>query len=250
MNTRSPTLLLAALAAGIMLAPAAAAGQGPSGLDRARAGLPADFADQLAALVRDAEQAGLPAGPLVDKTLEGEAKGIAADRILSVVRTLEAQLAEAHALLAAGPTTPAPAQVAGVADALRRGVPQSAIRELSVDADADVALEAHVVGDLMDRGVAVDDALGLLRAWRSHGRRVADLEALPAAVAALVRQGKKPGDAAAEVAASVNQGLGPFPFVPPGQGGTPPGLLKKGGPPIPPGAGPPTKKGKPGGSHH
>ena len=125
---------------------------------------------------------------------------------------------------------------------MRRGVPEEAIQTLAEGADPEdpVALAVHTLGDLMDRGVPVDQAVSVLQAWQSRGARPEELRALPSAVDRLMRQGVLPAQAAAAVANAMREG-------PPGSGeplnGQAPGIQLEGGPPIGPGADPPSHPG-------
>lgn len=205
-------------------------------LARIRAGLPAPAVQQIETTMAAAREQGLPTGPLLDKAVEGVAKGVAGDRVASAVGALAGELRSARSLLD-GRVRPGPTDIAAVADALRRGVPSRAVRRLAETAGEGepVALEAHILGDLLDHGVSADDALGLLDAWRARGRHGDELRQLPAAVERLMRRGSLPGQAAAAVTGAM-------------RAGGPPGLTGERGrgqssPPIPPGAGPPSNRG-------
>lgn len=228
-------VLLAALAAAGWLSARPAAAQDPARYARAKAALTPQAAAQFEAAVTAAKARGIPVDPLVDKALEGVAKRIAPDRIVAVVRARADQLGRAQALLRAGAMTPAPADVTAVADALQRGVPESAVLQLRAGARAGepIALAVHTLADLIQRGVPVDVALDVLSAWRARGADPAELRELPAAVERLIRQGVLPAQAAASVAATLRAGRGPGTLVP---GALVPG---RGRSPLPPGVGPP-----------
>lgn len=218
--------------------------------ERARATFSGEDARAFERLVAQAREQGLPVGPLVDKALEGAAKGVPPGRVLAVLDELAMGLARARSLLASSGFDPAPPDIAAVADGLRRGVPEDAVRELSKGArpGEPVALAVHTLADLLDRGVPVTMALDVLMAWRGQGAQPAELAELPAAIERLVRQGVLPSQAAQAVAAAMRAGRGPGAAGPPG--GVPParGRGQGGdGPPIPPGAGPPGGPGGKGG---
>ncbi|HEX6937879.1 MAG TPA: hypothetical protein VF158_00600 [Longimicrobiales bacterium] len=248
--------VLAALASGgsPALVRGAVAAQVDASLARAKALLPAAAARELERAVADARRRGLPTAPLVDKALEGVAKGVPADRILAVVHQLAEDLERARDLIA-GDGAVTPADVTAVADALRRGVPEAAIRSLRAAGAAGepIALAAHTLADLLDRGVPVDVALDILGAWRSHGARADELRELPAAVERLIREGALPAQAGAAVASAVRAGQAPGSAAgPPGSSGARAPGKGKGPPdkpPLPPGALPPgkAKPKKPGG---
>ncbi|MFO7892588.1 MAG: hypothetical protein R6U63_02540 [Longimicrobiales bacterium] len=221
-------------------------------LERIRAELPREAMEQIEARIAAARAEGLPTEPLLDKAVEGIAKHVPAPRIAGAIDRLAQELGRARTLLEDG-VPPAPTDVAAVADAMRRGVPDPAIERVAERAGPGepVALAVHTLGDLMDRGVPVEQAVAVMEAWRGRGARREELQDLPDAVDRLMRQGVLPGQAAAAVANAMRGG-------PPGPGqgpagGQPPGMIMQGAPPIPPGSGPPSGRGKgsgnPGGGH-
>ena len=233
-------LRLGAIIALAATAVPAAAQQSPDQrLDRIRGSLPAAAVERIEASLDAAQRQGLPVEPLLDKAVEGITKGVPGDRIAAAIGTLARELGRANALLGNG-VRPAPADVSAVADALRRGVPETSVRQLAGHAreGEPVALAVHTLGDLIDRGVPAEHALTMLDAWRDRGGQADELRELPAAVERLMRQGVLPEQAAAAVSGAMRRGAAPGMVGGAGKG---PG----GGPPIPPGAGPPTQRGKP-----
>lgn len=231
---------IAAIVAPVCVAASAAAQESP---------LPEAVAAAVRPVFDDARSRGLPVEALMDKAREGAAKGVPADRIRAVVEQLSARLDRARGLLAGDPAAqpPAPADIGAVADALRRGVPEEAVRTIRADAapEQPVALAVHTLADLLQREVPVDAALDVLRAWTGRRGDADALRALPAAVERLIRQGVLPERAAASVAAAVRAGRPPAAAGRPPNAG-PPGMVPRGPPvqpPIPPGAGPPDGKG-------
>jgi hypothetical protein len=108
------------------------------------------------AVLDSARQAGLPVEPLVDRALEGAAKGAADDRIVSAVRRLAADLGTASGALGAGVSD---AEVAAAASALRAGARPAdltALRERRPGRSVTVA--AAVLTDLVALGVPPDTA--------------------------------------------------------------------------------------------
>ena len=230
------------LSFGILLATgAAASAQTP--LERAKAELPPGAARALDQAVAAAHARGLPTEPLVDKALEGAAKHAPANLILQAVRMRVDLLGRADAdLRPYGP--PAATDVSSVADALQRGVSDDVVKKVRAGARSGepIGVAVHMIADLLERGVPVDVALDVLSAWRARHGSVDELQDLPAEVDRLVRDGESPGAAGRAIAAAHGR-----PVVPPG-------LLKKNqpkvnpgkgriGPPVAPGAGPPTGKG-------
>ncbi len=209
-------------------------------MERIRAQLPQGAVQQIEARIQAARSEGLPVEPLLDKAVEGIAKRVPPPRIAGAVDELARELGRARQLLADG-VPPAPTDVAAVADAIRRGVPEQAIQKVAQGGPSGepVALAVHTMGDLLDRDVPVDQALAVMEAWRWRGARADELRELPAAVERLIRQGVLPGQAAAAVAGAMRGG------PPDGRGpgtGNGPGMMQ-GEPPIPPGAGPPDDRG-------
>lgn len=204
----SATLLAAAmLAAGAV--PAHAQEASAQAVARAKARMSTQAAAQFEQTVRATRERGLPTGPLVAKALEGMAKGIPGERVVVAVRGLADRLAQADAILSVR-GKPAAVEVAAVADALQRGVPEDAVRRVHKDArpGESVALSVHALADLMDRGVPVAVGLEVIGAWRGRGADPARLHEIPAAVERLVRQGVMPAHAGAAVAAGVKLGRG------------------------------------------
>ena len=240
MNRTARGVLAGAVLALVAAVVPLTAQEGDPRLDRIRAELPAPAAEQIETRIAEAQAAGLPAEGLLDKAVEGLAKGIPGPRIVGAVDQLAQQLERAQTLLEDG-APPAPTDVAAVADAMRRGVPEPAIRRVAGQAGPDepVALAVHTMGDLMDRGVPAEQAVAVLEAWRGRGARAEDLRELPEAIERLIRQGVLPGQAAAAVANAMRRGAGQGPG-----GGQGPGNVMQGTPPIPPGVGPPEGRGR------
>jgi hypothetical protein len=238
--------LVAVLGAGALQS---AGAQDAAKLRRAKAALPGTAAQSLDRTVASAKSRGLPTDPLLDKVLEGAAKNVPPDRILAVVQQLSDRLGTAHALLGRGAPT---SDIAAVADALQRGVPDHAVRSIQRGArkGEPLAPSVHAMADLVERGVPANGALEVLGAWRKRGHEVVELTELPPAVERLIRRGIPPEQAAASVASAVGEGRRPENAPPPAVT-VPPG--KKQGRadeklPIPPGKAKGAGR-KPGGSH-
>ncbi len=231
---------------GMVLAPMASPAAAQEGVDarleRIRAQLPATAMERIESQLQQAMERGLPVEPLLDKALEGMAKRVPADRIAGAVVQLTTQLGQARDILGEG-APPAATDITAVADAIRRGVPEHAVRRIAGGAAGGepVAMAVHTVGDLLDQGVPVEEALTAVEAWRARGGEPRQLRELPAAVERMIRQGTLPAHAAAAVTRAMDGG-------PPGPPGNRPGMKPGGGPPdgppIPPGAGPPDDRGK------
>ncbi len=244
-STTARAFVVAALLA--FAAASRATGQEAERLQRARAGLPRPAAVRLDQLLQAASTRGLPTAPLVDKVLEGEAKQAPPDRILAVVGQLSDNLGRARALLQAG-GAPGADDLTAVADALRRGVPEAAVRTLHARRpDRPIALAVVTLADLVQEGVPVQHALQLLQVWADRGARQNELRDLPASIERLMHEGTLPTQAAEAVERSLKGG-GADVVSDRGKSGSDHGRSgdKPDRPPVPPGSGPPTGKDKPG----
>lgn len=203
------TGLALALALAVVL-PCALAGQDVA------AGLDGRVSPELQRAVRaialDAQAHSLPVEPLIQKAIEGAAKGVPSDRVVAAVRALAGRLGEAaQALREPGGKAPAADVVEGAADALAAGIDQGQVRELvrASHPPYDPALTLQVAATLAALGVPATQAVQLLEGMISAGRTPGDLLGLPADVQAGVAQGATPAQAAAGLARAA--------------GGTPPG---------------------------
>ena len=109
------------------------------------------------AVLDSARAAGLPTEPLVDRALEGAAKGADPDRIVAAVRRLRDELALAYTAL--GPRSLEAEVVAG-ASALRAGArPEDLAYLRDLRADQPLTVAAATLADLVAVGVPVDTAV-------------------------------------------------------------------------------------------
>ena len=173
-------------------------------------------------IAADAAAHGLPVDPLVQKAIEGGAKGVPGDRIISAVRALAGRLAEAkEAVSEAGVAAPSGDVVEGGADALNAGLNKSQVGELVrvSQPPQDPGLTLRVAATLAALGVPATQAIQLVQGMISAGRSPSDLLGLPGQVQAGVARGATPAQAAAGLARAAG---GPPPgrapdWVPPGQ---------------------------------
>lgn len=171
----------------------------------------------------DAAAQGLPVEPLVQKAIEGGAKGVPADRIIAAVRAVAARLGEAaRALRAADLLAPGGDVVEGGSDALNAGLSAAQVTDLARDSRPpyDPAMTLRVAATLAALGVPAKQVLALVAGVMSAGRAPTDLLALPDQVQAGIAGGATPAQAAAGLARAAG---GPPPGrpssgVPPGQG--------------------------------
>jgi hypothetical protein len=108
-------------------------------------------ANALRVLLDDAAAKGLPTGPLINRALEGAARRVGGQRILSVVRAHAAALIEAKAALGEGSTV---AELDAGATALRAGIDARSLTLVRGTRPNGTAVTALVVlTDLVKRGV-------------------------------------------------------------------------------------------------
>jgi hypothetical protein len=205
------TLTLAAL-----VAPRLAA-QAPEVAARLTGRVPPEVVSAVAGIAASASERGLPVEPLVQKAIEGGAKGKPADRVIAAVRTLSDQLAAAaDALRSAGERADADV-VEGGAYALGAGLGVKQVQELARASHPpyDAALTLRVAATLAALGVPPQNTVDLLLGVMGAGRSPNDLLDLPGEVEEGVAKGATPAQAA--------QGLGrAAAHAPPGRTGGPP----------------------------
>jgi hypothetical protein len=113
-------------------------------------------ANALRVLLDDAAAKGLPTAPLINRALEGAARRVGGQRILSVVRAHAAALAEAKAALGDGSTV---AELDAGATALRAGIDAKTLGVVRSTRPAGTAVTALVVlTDVVKRGVPASTA--------------------------------------------------------------------------------------------
>lgn len=115
-------------------------------------------------IIDSAVQAGLPRGPLVEKALEGSAKGASAEAIAGAVRALAGALASAREALG---TATADELNAG-AVALRLGARPEDLARLRAARRRDLVVPLGVLSDLVARGVPPDTAARVVVALASR----------------------------------------------------------------------------------
>jgi hypothetical protein len=160
-------------------------------------GLPADLARSVAAVAADAAARGVPAGPLADKAVEGWAKQVPPDRILTAVRTFSDRLTEARqAVRAAGLTQPPGDVVVAAAEAMSTGLGaghvESVVRASPTAAEAAPALS--VTAALAAQGIGGEQAATIVvRALRGH-RPMVQLLNLPSLARVMHSEGLGPSE--------------------------------------------------------
>lgn len=214
----------------------AAGGELGAVLERVRGAFDAVSAARIEELAASAAEAGVPRRILLDKALEGAAKGVPAERVIPALSAYSERLVQARGIL--GEQGGASALVAG-ADALQKGVSTGHLRSVA-RSGGDQEISIVVLGDLVDAGIPADRAVEVVSAALEQGRTGQGLLAVPSEVRGMLRQGMPPAEAATEIQRRIRSGE-----LPPGAAGNPPGQRgpegRSGGPPGggPPGGGPP-----------
>jgi hypothetical protein len=198
----------------ILLGVSPLAGQSPR--VRLEGRIPAAALPGIDSLVAQAVAESLPTEPLVQKALEGGAKGIPVDRLVGGVRRGLVQLRDARAIVArATPTRAAlDGAVAAVAAALARGLDSRLVERLLAATPAEPPGPVlHAAADLVAHGFPPDSAADLLRVAQRDGLRGARL--LDVAVAASHELQREGGRTPAEALARVRAMLPDVPVAPP-----------------------------------
>jgi len=190
----------------VALATAPLAAQSPH--TRLEGRVPAAALPGIDSLIEQAVAESLPTEPLVQKALEGGAKGIPVKRLVNGVRHGLVQLRDARAIVSRA--TPArvtlDGDVASVAAALARGLDPQLVERLLAGAPPPGESPGpvlHAAADLVTHGFPADSAADLLRTAQQDGLRGSRL--LDVAVAAsheLQREGgRTPAEALTRVRA-------------------------------------------------
>lgn len=173
--------------------------------------VPPEVATLVAQLATDAAARRLPIDPLIQKAIEGSAKGVPADRVASAVRAVAAQLdAAVAALQQGGMARPDTESIAAGGFALNAGLSGRDISELARAGGpaSSAAVALRVAGTLAALGVPAAETVELVSATLRAGRPLAELLALPARVQAEVARGVTPAQAASGLARAAAGGRG------------------------------------------
>ena len=162
---------------------AAQSGSGASG--RLTGRVPPAALPAIDSLIAAAVAESLPSEPLVQKALEGSAKGVPADRLVNGVRRGLLQLREARVIVGrAMPDQPLPeAHIAAVAAAIARGLDPAIVeRLLTIAPNEPPGPVLHAAADLVAHRFNPDSAADLLVA--AHNKGLHGIRLLDVAVAA------------------------------------------------------------------
>lgn len=186
--------------------------------------LPDEQRAQVDSILGAAQADNLPTEPLVDRALEGAAKGAPSDLIVRAVVRLAGELQTAQAAFGGGAS---PGELAAGASAIRAGASQSDLAELRERRAGELTMAAAVLADLVAVGVPSDTAISAVLALAS-GLADSDYVAFRRNVERDIQLGASPAAAldvrlrvAAEMAGDALSGSAPG-----GAQGTKPGRRK------------------------
>ena len=194
---------------------------------------------QIASLVEQlgtaAAARGLPIDPLIQKAIEGSAKGVPPERVAAALRVVALQLDTAAAALRDGDVALASDTLAIAAGefAITAGLSRSdntALARTGANATA-LTVGLRVAGTLAALGVPPAEDIGLVSVELRSGEPASSLLLLPASVQAEMAKGVTPAQAAAGLAraAAAQERHGP----PPGRGSGHPHPPHPTPPPLP-----------------
>ncbi len=124
--------------------------------------LPPDVAQRILARIAAAHQQGLPGNALEQRALKFAAKGVSPAAIETSIDEQANRMAQANKVLqTARGRKPSGDEIDAGAEAMRKGVDGAKVQALAKSAPSgrSVAVPLYVVGSLIDRGLAADEAL-------------------------------------------------------------------------------------------
>ena len=193
--------------------------QGTGIAQRLMGRVPPPIASLVEELGTAASARGLPIDPLIEKAIEGSAKGVAPERVASALRLVAMQLDTAAAALRDGGLVSDTLAIAAGEFAITAGLSGSDITALARTGANAAALTVglRVAGTLAALGVPPAEDIGLVSVGLRSGEPVSALLSLPANVQSAMARGATPAQAAAGLAraAAAQAAHGP----PPGHGG-------------------------------
>ncbi len=146
------------------------------------------------AIVDSARHAKLPTAPLVDKALEGAAKGSDGAKIVTAVRQLSLRMGIARRALGG---TPSSDEIKTAATALEGGAsPRDLARLRSVSGKRSLTMPLAVLSDLIDQAVPTPTAMNLVVQLAKSNVRDADLAVFQSNVRMDIGRGADPTVAA------------------------------------------------------
>ena len=164
------------------------------------------------ALADTAQARGLPIDPLIDKAIEGAAKGVAPERVVVALRMVFDQLGGAAAAIRdGGDAAPDAGTIEAGAFALSAGLSGAQISALvrASTSPNTPATTLRVAGTLSAMGVPADQTTNLIRATIRNGAATADVLSLPGRVQAQMARGQTPAQAASGLSRAAAHGTPP-----------------------------------------
>lgn len=156
--------------------------------------LPESARQRIESVIDSARALGLPTEPLIDRALEGSAKGASPDLIANAVVRLRDELVVVRTALGESAST---AELTAGASALRAGARANDLARLrSLRSGRPVTIAAAVLADLVAAGVPADTALGAVLAI-ARDAEDADYIAFRRSVQGDIEQGASPAAALA-----------------------------------------------------
>lgn len=150
--------------------------------------------DAVTALIDSARVAKLPTEPLVDKALEGAARGSDGGRIVNAVHQLSMRMTTARTLLGASASAD---EIKVGAATLDAGVGERDLARLRVTSGKrPVTMLLAILADLIGRGVPIPTATGVVLQLARTGAKDSDLALFQRNVRADIDRGAEPGAAA------------------------------------------------------
>ena len=216
--------------------PAALAAQTDPRAQLESRGLPPDLVAQVVRIAADATAQGLPAGPIVDKAIEGFAKHAPATRITTALEQFSARMLDGRAAVRrAGVAEPSGELVTAAAEALARGIASAQVGTV-VHASAAPTLAAPgltVVAALAAQGMRADEAVAVVTDAMRRGRTASQILDLPSVARAIQARGLSPDETGQSMLHGDGEGprLGGYEHRGPDVGGRAP--QTPGGPPPP-----------------
>ena len=153
----------------------------------------------LSALVDSAKAQGIPVEPLMEKVYQGLAMGADGPRIVTAVRSLTVEMANAHRFLGAVASAD---ELKAAASAVHAGVPPVELGKMKKQSGLrrSLTLPFTVLADIVSRGVPVQTAANAIRALVGAGARDRDISTFQRNVQVDIEKGAQP-QAAAETRA-------------------------------------------------
>jgi hypothetical protein len=176
--------------------------------------VPPDVAQAVRVIADGARGRGLPVDPLIQKAIEGSAKGVPPERVVEAVRVLAGRLELAQgALREAGLARPGPEVVESGAYALTAGLTALQVRDLVrlSRPSYDPVLTLHVAATLAALGVPPEQGLQVMERRIQARQDVNQLLDLPNEVETGMARGATAAEATKEVEASEGEGAGRTP---------------------------------------